>query len=248
MDAMLHRQWFWRLLPGTLLLCLAVGCGRSEDPSYARGQRYLRQGKQDLALRCFLVAAQRGSRHAGEAHLECAEIYLSGERDPLTAIYHYRQYLRHSPSDRQAALVRQRIETAEKAFLEQIPLLRQRTRENQADLLRTLRLLQEENAKLKQRQIALLAHLRQLRERLEVKEKAAAEERPGGGGMETPAARTGGGTYAVAKGDTLSAISLKVYGTANRWREIYEANRSELPTPARLRVGQQLVIPAEPSP
>jgi hypothetical protein len=245
MIAVLLWRRSWRLRGGALLLCLAVACGRAEDPSYARGQRYLRQGKQDLALRCFLVATRRGSRHAGEAHLECAEIYLNGERNPLTAIYHYRQYLRHSPSDRQAALVRQRIETAEKAFLEQIPLLRQRTGENQADLLRTLRLLQEENAKLKQRQIALLTRLCRMRERLETEEKAPPPAAMAGPGEadEVVAAQSGGSSYTVAKGDTLSAISLRVYGTANRWREIYEANRSALPSPAHLKVGQQLAIP-----
>jgi LysM repeat protein len=232
----------WRL--GALLLCLTAACARTEDPSYARGQRYLRQGKQDLALRCFLVATQRGSHHAGEAHLECAEIYLNGERDPLTAIYHYRQYLRHAPNDRQAALVRQRIETAEKIFLEQIPLLRRRTGENQVDLLRTLRLLQEENFKLKQRQIALVARLRQMREQQAAEDDMAlpaAESTPSPTVAEE--GRVGGGTYTVAKGDTLSSISLRLYGTASRWREIYEANRRELPSPAQLKVGQQLTIP-----
>jgi nucleoid-associated protein YgaU len=49
--------------------------------------------------------------------------------------------------------------------------------------------------------------------------------------------------YVVGEGDTLSRISLQFYGTALRWREIFEANRDQLETTNSLRPGQRLRIP-----
>ncbi|MCC6415453.1 MAG: LysM peptidoglycan-binding domain-containing protein, partial [Opitutaceae bacterium] len=49
--------------------------------------------------------------------------------------------------------------------------------------------------------------------------------------------------HTVAEGDSLSRISLRYYGTANRWQEIYEANRAVLSQENVLRPGQQLVLP-----
>ena len=49
--------------------------------------------------------------------------------------------------------------------------------------------------------------------------------------------------HTVGDGDSLSRISLRYYGTANRWQEIYQANRDVLQGSSALRVGQQLRIP-----
>ena len=50
--------------------------------------------------------------------------------------------------------------------------------------------------------------------------------------------------YKVAKGDSLQGISLRFYGSADRWKTIYNANRGVLSNPtAPLRAGKILVIP-----
>ena len=49
--------------------------------------------------------------------------------------------------------------------------------------------------------------------------------------------------HTVAEGDSLSRISLRYYGSANRWQEIYAANRDVLQGSNALRVGMQLRIP-----
>lgn len=49
--------------------------------------------------------------------------------------------------------------------------------------------------------------------------------------------------YVVRKGDTLSAVSQKYYGTPNRWSKIFSANRNVLDNPDRLIPGTRLVIP-----
>ena len=57
--------------------------------------------------------------------------------------------------------------------------------------------------------------------------------------LAAPAART----YVVAAGDSLSRISQRYYGNANRWQEIYTANRDKIGSDGVLRVGAELRIP-----
>jgi 5'-nucleotidase len=49
--------------------------------------------------------------------------------------------------------------------------------------------------------------------------------------------------HIVQKGDTLSSISVKYYGSARQWRKIVAANRSNLPDPNHLVPGSKLIIP-----
>lgn len=47
----------------------------------------------------------------------------------------------------------------------------------------------------------------------------------------------------VEKGDTLSAISKRVYGDANKYNKIFEANKPMLKDPNKIYPGQSLRIP-----
>lgn len=64
------------------------------------------------------------------------------------------------------------------------------------------------------------------------------------------AAAAGAGTsattrkYTVQPGDTLSKIAKDVYGNANEYNRIFEANRDKLDNPDKIRAGQELVIPS----
>ncbi|MES1168526.1 MAG: LysM peptidoglycan-binding domain-containing protein, partial [Oleiharenicola lentus] len=49
--------------------------------------------------------------------------------------------------------------------------------------------------------------------------------------------------HTVVEGDSLSRISMRYYGTTNRWQEIFQANRDVLQGSSALRVGMQLRIP-----
>ena len=54
---------------------------------------------------------------------------------------------------------------------------------------------------------------------------------------------SGGGTYTVKSGDTLSGIAKKVYGDYNKWRELYEKNRDVIGSdPNRIFPGQVLQL------
>ncbi len=67
------------------------------------------------------------------------------------------------------------------------------------------------------------------------------------GAASTAAAGTdaGANTYTVAKGDSLSKIAKQMYGNANHWRRIFDANRDQLDNPDLIHPGQVLKIPAD---
>lgn len=49
--------------------------------------------------------------------------------------------------------------------------------------------------------------------------------------------------YTIGKGDTLSKIAKDHFGSANRWREIFEANRDVIDDPDRIFPGQVIKLP-----
>lgn len=51
--------------------------------------------------------------------------------------------------------------------------------------------------------------------------------------------------YTVKSGDTLSKISKEMYGDANKYNTIFEANRPMLSSPDKIYPGQMLRIPAQ---
>ncbi|QBQ55156.1 copper-translocating P-type ATPase [Nitrosococcus wardiae] len=50
-------------------------------------------------------------------------------------------------------------------------------------------------------------------------------------------------TVTVQQGDTLSRIAERIYGDPTQWRLIYEANRNQLESPDRIKVGMTLSLP-----
>jgi nucleoid-associated protein YgaU len=50
--------------------------------------------------------------------------------------------------------------------------------------------------------------------------------------------------YTVKSGDTLSKISKQFYGSPSDYMKIFDANRDQLNDPDKIRVGQELKIPA----
>lgn len=61
--------------------------------------------------------------------------------------------------------------------------------------------------------------------------------------VDPPAAKT----YTVVSGDSLSRIAKHVYGDANRWHDIFNANRDLLDNPDKIQPGQVLKLPADSS-
>ena len=63
-------------------------------------------------------------------------------------------------------------------------------------------------------------------------------------GAAAPGAQSAPRTYEVKKGDSLSKIAKHVYGDANKWKQIFEANRDKLKDPDKIFPGQVLTIPS----
>lgn len=62
--------------------------------------------------------------------------------------------------------------------------------------------------------------------------------------VKTPAKTTAAKrTYTVKRGDSLSAIAKKYYGSFSKWPTIYNANRNQIKNPDLIYPGQVLVIP-----
>ena len=114
----------------------------------------------------------------------------------------------------------------------------------EGELLREYGQLREENMRLK-------ARVDELAGRLEV-----ASVDNGGRGAGLPSGDVGDTMevgrdgsrgkrlYRVREGDSLTRISLKMYGTRDETDAIFEANRDRLDDPNDLRPGQVLTIPA----
>ena len=64
-----------------------------------------------------------------------------------------------------------------------------------------------------------------------------------GGSSSTAPKPAGVRTYTVVKGDSLSKIAKRVYGDAQQWRKIHEANRDIIDNPDLIHPGQVLKLP-----
>ncbi|HET9515207.1 MAG TPA: LysM peptidoglycan-binding domain-containing protein [Gemmatimonadales bacterium] len=68
--------------------------------------------------------------------------------------------------------------------------------------------------------------------------------RGGGSSTERSSQPRAGQQYTVEKGDSLSKIAQRIYGDANQWKRIYEANRDQIKDPDLIHPGQRLTLPA----
>lgn len=236
-----------------LTLLLLVGCDNNaitgegpetENANFRQAMTFQQQGDARRALECYLKVIDARAE-APESHLEAGRLYLE-LKEPLPAIYHFKQSVRLKPKpDQRANSVAQLVRTAEKLYLQQIPGQPYDTDGTPVSLDASQRIsqLQAENNRLK-------------RELEEFYRKGRSGEAPAGtafGGfpsgasttVSAPAANlpTGARSYTVVPGDNLYSISRKMYGTANRANDIQKANSAALGGGISLKVGMTLVIP-----
>ena len=62
----------------------------------------------------------------------------------------------------------------------------------------------------------------------------------------TPSPTPGFG-YQVQPGDSLRKIAKTVYGDEMKWKQIWEANKAQIPNPDRIKEGIQLSMPPRES-
>ncbi|MDA0348663.1 MAG: LysM peptidoglycan-binding domain-containing protein [Verrucomicrobia bacterium] len=229
--------------------------------SFRNGEDYLRQGRHDQALTAFLKVIDTVTV-APESHLNVGQLYLEHAKDPVLAIYHFREYLKFNPTSRQAPMVRELIDTAKKEFARTFPANLFDAELERMDMLNVIEQKDAEILSLKKELARIRAEANSLNIRLqEVQSRTPSYTAPepsvlpqqrrvqplprsnllDGSQASAPSGVTG--TYTVVAGDNLLIISQKVYGTSNRYNEIFEANRDIMPNVNTLNVGMKLKIP-----
>ena len=224
---------------------LVVGCDDNkdsnartfelDDPEFRQGLTYEKQHESRRALECFLrvIDSRKG---AAESHLEAGRMYID-LKEPLSAIYHFNEYIRLKPTSDQSKIVRQMIKTAEKLYLEQIP-----GRPLEPDAIGTtdqyaqLQKLKAENEKLK-REVAELSRVNKVSEVPISNSASSTNTKTSSTGVKSST------TYMIKSGDTLTSIAKRFYGTDQRKNEIYNANKTKIKNPAKLQVGVTIEIP-----
>lgn len=180
--------------------------------------------------------------------------------DPNTAIYHFKKYLELKPNSQSSPMVRQMIETAQKKFAASLPESPFENNIRRIELEEILQKLQKENLELKQKLAAAVAAIDRLEATQNVRVQSSAPRSARAENVQPrdsippasansseadrqsapPVRRDIPSSYTVQAGDTLSSISRKIYGTPNRWRDIFTANRDRLATASSLKPGQVL--------
>jgi len=205
-----------------------------DDPEFRQGLTYGKQHESRRALECFLrvIDTRKG---AAESHLEAGRMYID-LKEPLPAIYHFKEYIRLKPTSEQSKIVRQMIKTAEKLYLEQIPC---RPLEPDAvgttDQYAQLQKLKSENERLK-REVSELSRINKVSEAPVTNSTTTSTKVT----STVPKSST---TYIIKAADTLSSISRKFYGTDSRKTEIFNANKTKIKNPSKLVVGMTIEIP-----
>lgn len=244
----------------------------TDEPFYRQADQMKRANRQQEALSAYLKVIEKRGDDAPESHLEAGLIYLYHIRDPIAAIYHFRKYLALRPNATQATLVRQRVDAAIREFARTLPAQPVENQGQRVDLIAALDKLKLENDLLKQQladyqagrttadpevaapadaapanRLALtvdtLPTVRTRPARTEVPKAAPARTTPQPQPKAAPPAATGARRHTVRAGDTLSKLSQQYYGNRSRWRDIYQANRTQMRNDSDLKIGMELVIP-----
>lgn len=212
------------------------------DPLYTEARTKKAQGDFDIALNQFLDLIRVRDDGAPESHLEVASIYL-GKKCPAEAIYHLGEYQRLRPTSEKALIVKDQIRAAtrmliterlpgyahdDKVAQDKINELTQRCKQ----LSRDSDILKKKNAQL---QATIDIYKRKSPGTLPQGPVAQPQLLPPVAitpaipPLPQPGVKVGvPSAHIVKRGDTLSRISAKTYGTSARWTDIYNANRDKL--------------------
>lgn len=271
MFSSLRAPLIWLTLLATTAFAMN-SCGRGDkpppapppaetaDPLFLRG-RELRARDPDGALENFLqvIYARRGD--APESHLEAGMIFLRDKKSPLEAVYHLKQFLRLRPGTARTARVEEWLAAADALYARKMPAPRGADTSshflNENNLFESNRLLRDQNRQLKTENAALQKRVGELERAARRAARANPAAPPPSVANPTSVKKTAPpppgvasqrrlpASYTVVKGDTLSRISSKIYGSSVRWPDIYNANRDKLPSEDSVRPGMVLRIPSE---
>ncbi len=252
---------------------VAPPTSETDDENFKQGQAFSAARRDREAMEAFFKVVN--SREAApESHLELGIINLR-QKNPLEAIFHFRQYLRLCPDSKLSPQVADQIRAAELVFLQNLPGRPLSSTAAAPSTEKALTKSQQESDKLRRENEILkreIANLTNRNSELEARlAKVSTPTQPVSGttiaaqnsasanasaansassGTQTLSATTPGkqvipATHTVVRGDTLSTISGKYYGTQAKWREIFNYNRGVLNSPSDLKPGMVLRLPPQ---
>jgi LysM repeat protein len=209
------------------LLCGLAGCDRVGNSRYAQliqdAENKSAQGDFERAVSLYEAALDDSPRGA-EVHYKLALLYDDKLNDPVSALHHFKRYLALSPNGPHAKDVKESIKRDEIAALTILS----------GDSVIT----RAEAARLRNENLTL---------HKELEARASLSRGVLSQANDASSKKTGtkkaGQTYVVQSGDTLFSISRKFYNSSKRWKQILEANKTNIRDPKDLTVGQTLVIP-----
>lgn len=221
-----------------------VGLADGEEmthPMMGKATALEQSGDLDGASRIYRVLLEKHPE-MGRAHLGLALLLDRPNGDSVRAIYHYQRYLEIRPETEKRDMIEGRIKAATASLVRTVYA-------TEASVPKRLAQLENENRELRVRCANLETRLKysqltlaNMRSR-QVKLAKTAERSLNQGGLSSTDIRPAVRTVRVQGNDTLRRISMRVYGSQDRWQEIYEANRDILRRPEDVRTGQVLVIP-----
>ena len=235
----------------------------TEERQFKLAKEFQSQGRYEDALITYLGLISI-RRESPESHLEVGYIYLNTLKDPVRAIFYFDRYLELKPESERIIQVKQLIETAKLEFLRQLPTKPFQGDVDRINLLEIIEKLKKENDTLKLKYNKALLEIKAKRGQEAMNQVSISlnemipndgnSSQREGSNLTSNIASTSNATgmvdprevpksYVVQAGDTLSKISEKFYGTANRWNDIYQANRDTLSSARSLKAGQELLIP-----
>ena len=234
----------------SIILVMAAGCSKPvktldvdelDHPLMKRAKQKEQNGDIKGALQIYQSIIDRTPSMA-RPHLSLALLLDRPKGDYVQAIYHYKRYLALRPDTEKRAMIESRVRSSSLAFVKSVF-------SNETAVVERLNVLEQENAILKVGNANLLAQLQQsraavnlLRARLTTSAAQASKDLERKGMLEA-GIQPSLPTVRVERNDTLRRIASRVYGSQDRWRDLFDANRNILRRPEDVRAGQVLVIP-----
>ena len=174
-------------------------------------------------------AALDDSPRCADIHYKMALLYDDKLSDPVSALHHFKRYLSLAPSGPHASEARNFMKRNEVALLTSLS--------GDSVVSRT------EAARLKNENLSLRKEIEDRWAKNRNAEKTSDASPKTSPRPEKTADKKKGQTYVVQSGDTLASISRKFYKSSTRWKEILHANSKKIDNPAKLNVGETLIIP-----
>lgn len=242
---------------GLVALIAGTGCNPTgnEHPDSSKAQQLFRQasklrqtGNSAAAITSFERAATLNPDWA-EPHLELGLLYEEKSGDPISAIYHYRRYIKMSPDSPRRPLVEDFIERSLLSLA--TTHSQQTTFSDSRDTKRVVAenaLLSKENERLQirvrelEQKAVTAAAVTRFNTTVSNNQVMPAQTDPVRDSYHAPE-NVSMRTYMVQKGDTLQSLALRFYGSRSGWENIYRVNRAILPGKDTLKIGQVLIIP-----